>query len=79
MAVRCGLSTFLGIAGIVAIVIGLLYLLVPQWLPNLLQGGAHTGHHVPRSIVYLVIGAACVLMAWMIRARQPAAGARKSP
>jgi hypothetical protein len=70
MAVRQGLSTFLAIAGIVAIVLGLLYLFDGSVLPHVLQGSSYTSHPARRATACLVAGAACVIVAWLIRARR---------
>jgi hypothetical protein len=69
-AVRQGISTFLGIAGTVAIVIGLLYLFADGSVPHVLQGSAHTGHHARRAAACLAGGAACVIGSWLIRVRR---------
>jgi hypothetical protein len=70
VAVREGVSTFLGIAGLVAIMIGLLYLLADGDLPYVLQGASTTGHDFRRAVACLGGGAACAVLAWLIRVRR---------
>jgi hypothetical protein len=71
-AVRDGLSTFLGIVGIVAIIIGLLYLFAGGAVPHVLMGGPHPGPHTRRAAACLIGGAACVVGAWLIKVRHRA-------
>jgi hypothetical protein len=72
LAAREGLSTFLAVVAVVAVVVGLLYLFAGGALPHLLQGHAHTGHHARRAAICLVGGGSCAVAAWLIRARRPA-------
>jgi membrane-bound ClpP family serine protease len=74
MALRHALTTFLGVAGLVALVLGLMYLFANGALPYLLQGSAHTGHHVKRATLCLIAGGACLVVAWLIRAPRDTAG-----
>ena len=60
MAARRGIASFLAIAGIVAIVFGLLYLSVGAKMPHLLLGHVHRGRHLRRAEICLVGGGACV-------------------
>ncbi len=70
VAVREGVATFLAIAGVVSIMIGLLYLLADGDLPYVLQGTTTTGHDLHRAVACLGGGAACVIVAWVIRVRR---------
>lgn len=70
MAVRRGIATFLAIAGIVAIVFGLLYLSASSKMPHLLLGHVHRGHHLRRAEICLLGGAASVAVAWLLRGRK---------
>ena len=69
VAVRRFVSTFLAIAGVVAILIGLLYLVADGDLPHVLQGATTTGHDPRRAIACLAGGAVCAGAAWVIRVR----------
>jgi hypothetical protein len=71
-AVRDGVSTFLAIAGLVAIMIGLLYLVADGTLPHMLQGATTSGHHLRRAIACLAGGSASAGAAWLIRVRRRA-------
>jgi hypothetical protein len=71
-AVRGGVSAFLAIAGVVAIMIGLLYLVADGTLPHVLRGAATSGHHLRRAIACLAGGAASAGAAWLIRVRRRA-------
>jgi hypothetical protein len=66
---RRALSTFLGVAGAAAVVIGLLYLFASGMVPHLIHGGAHGGHHLGRAAGCLAGGGACVVVSWLIRPR----------
>jgi membrane-bound ClpP family serine protease len=71
-AVREGVSMFLGIAGVVAIIIGLLYLVADGELPHVLQGTMTTGPDLRRAVACLGGGIVCVGAAWLIRVRRRA-------
>jgi hypothetical protein len=71
-AVREGVSMFLGIAGVVAIIIGLLYLVADGELPHVLQGTMTTGPDLRRAVACLGGGTACAGVAWLIRVRRRA-------
>jgi hypothetical protein len=71
-AVRDGLSAFLGIVGIVAIIIGLLYLFAHGAVPHVLLAGGHSRPHTRRAAACLIGGAACVVGAWLIKVRHRA-------
>jgi hypothetical protein len=70
VAVREGVATFLAIAGVVSIMIGLLYLLADGDLPYVLQGTTTSGHDLHRAVACLGGGVACVIVAWVIRVRR---------
>ena len=70
MAVRRGIASFLAIAGIVAIVFGLLYLSAGSKMPHLLVGHVHHGPHLRRAEICLIGGTACVAVAWVLRGRK---------
>ena len=70
MAVRRGIASFLAIAGIVAIVFGLLYLSVGAKMPHLLLGHVHRGRHLRRAEICLLGGGVCVVAAWLLRGRK---------
>jgi hypothetical protein len=70
-AIRDGLSTFLAIVGIVAIIIGLLYMFASGAVPHVLMSGPHPGPHTRRAAACLIGGAACVVAAWLIKVRRP--------
>ena len=63
---------FLGIAGLVAIIIGLLYLVADGELPHVLQGTMTAGHDLRRAVACLGGGAVCAGVAWLIRVRRRA-------
>lgn len=79
-----GVTNFLAIAGIVAVVFGLLYRFAAGQVPHLLQahqaylqkGGALLRGHGPagpdahRGVVLLAAGALSLVLAWLIRPRR---------
>jgi hypothetical protein len=74
-AVRGGLTNFLGIAGLVAVVFGLMYRLSVHELPHLLQGHGLSQPQLSRldtsrATLLLVTGAISLLVAWLIRPRK---------
>jgi hypothetical protein len=71
-SVRDGVAAFLAIAGVVAIVIGVLYLMAGHSLPHLLLGPSHYGHHIKRASACLAGGALSLAIAWLIRVRKRA-------
>jgi hypothetical protein len=71
-ALRRGVATFLGIAGLVGIGIGLLYLLADGDVPHVLQGASAPNPDVGRAVACLAAGGVCVVSAWLVRVRQPA-------
>ena len=72
-----GVTNFLAIAGIVAVVFGLLYRFAAGHVPRLLQAhrallAAHgaAGPDSHRATVLLATGAISILVAWLIRPRR---------
>jgi hypothetical protein len=81
-AAHQGVTSFLAVTGLVAVVFGLLYRFAAGQVPHLLQAHAALvqgskllrGHHATapdahRGVVLLAVGAACLLVAWLIRPR----------
>jgi hypothetical protein len=73
----------LAIIGVLAIILGIVYLAVPAGnLPSIL---GHTqpanGHHQVRMAVSFVVGVACLVAAWFVnkRSKAPAAGSASTP
>jgi 4-amino-4-deoxy-L-arabinose transferase-like glycosyltransferase len=83
-AVWQGVTNFLAIVGVVAVVFGLLYRFAAGQVPHLLQahgtllrksgallrGHGTTGADSHRAAVLLATGALCLLVAWLIRPRR---------
>jgi hypothetical protein len=79
LAFRRGVSSFFAIAGLVAVVFGLLYRFADHELPRLLQGHelagpglsshAAAGLNASRATFLLAVGAAGLLVAWVIHPR----------
>ena len=63
---RKPLVIILTVIGIVAIIVGILYLVAGSSLPSFLTAGSHVhkGNHLARGGVALVIGVACLIGAW---------------
>jgi hypothetical protein len=63
------------VIGVIGIVAGLLYLFAGNSLPSFMTAGSHvhTGNHLIRGLVALVVGAALVFFAW--RTSRPRSGA----
>jgi hypothetical protein len=78
-SVRDGVAAFLAVAGVVAIVLGALYLSAGHALPHLLLGASHHGHHIRRASACLAGGALCLAAAWIIRVRKRALAAGRCP
>jgi hypothetical protein len=72
--VRRGLSAFLAIFGLAALVLGGLYLKAGVALPRLAHALARHGHGTHRAHAWLAAGAACVIVAWLIRIRRAPKG-----
>jgi threonine/homoserine/homoserine lactone efflux protein len=56
----------LAVIGVLAIVVGILYMVAGDSLPSFLTAGSHVhkGNHLARGGVALVIGVACLIGAW---------------
>jgi hypothetical protein len=82
-AAHQGVASFLAVTGLVAVVFGLLYRFAAGQVPHLLQAHAALvvqgskllrGHQAAapdahRGVILLAVGAACLLVAWLIRPR----------
>jgi hypothetical protein len=74
-AFRRGVSSFFAIAGLVAVVFGLMYRFADHALPHLLQGHGLRPHltaglDASRATFLLLVGAAALLVAWVIHPRK---------
>ena len=60
------LVIILAVIGIVAIIVGILYLVAGNSLPSFLTAGSHVhkGNHLARGGVALVVGVAALIGAW---------------
>jgi len=60
------LVIILAVIGVLAIVVGILYLVAGTSLPSFLTAGSHVhkGNHLARGGVALVLGVACLIGAW---------------
>ena len=56
----------LAVVGVLAIIVGILYMVAGDSLPSFLTAGSHVhkGNHLARGGVALVIGVACLIGAW---------------
>ena len=63
---RKPLVIILVVIGVLAIIVGILYLVAGSSLPSFLTAGSHVhkGNHLARGGVALVIGVACLIGAW---------------
>jgi uncharacterized RDD family membrane protein YckC len=68
------LAMTLAVIGILAVLLGLLYVFAATSLPATLEGSSHHGHHAVRAAVTFVIAAACFLGTGLTTRRRPAAG-----
>jgi hypothetical protein len=60
------IALVLAVAGIIGVVIGLLFLFTATSLPSMVQGSSHTGHHIFRATFSIVLGLVLVAMAALI-------------
>jgi hypothetical protein len=67
------LAIVLAIIGILAAVLGLLYIIAGTSLPTMLEGSSHHGHHAVRAAISFIVAAACFFGAWLA-SRQRSAG-----
>jgi threonine/homoserine/homoserine lactone efflux protein len=60
------LVIILTVIGILAIIVGILYMVAGSSLPSFLTAGSHVhkGSHLARGGVALVVGVACLIGAW---------------
>ena len=60
------LVIILAVIGILAIIVGVLYMVAGTSLPSFLTAGSHVhkGNHLARGGVALVLGVACLIGAW---------------
>jgi len=60
------LVIILVVIGVLAIIVGILYLVAGSSLPSFLTAGSHVhkGNHLARGGVALVLGVACLIGAW---------------
>ena len=63
---RKPLVVILAVFGILAIIVGVLYMVAGTSLPSFLTAGSHVhkGNHLARGGVALVLGVACLIGAW---------------
>ena len=63
---RKPLVVILAVIGILAIIVGVLYMVAGTSLPSFLTAGSHVhkGNHLARGGVALVLGVACLIGAW---------------
>lgn len=72
---RKPLVIVLGVIGVVAIILGILYFVDGNALPSFLTAGSHIkkGNHDARGAVAAVIGVAALVGAWIMNRRSAAA------
>ena len=60
------LVIILTVIGVLALIVGILYLVAGTSLPSFLTAGSHVhkGNHLARGGVALVVGVACLIGAW---------------
>jgi len=63
---RKPLVIILAVIGVLALIVGILYLVAGTSLPSFLTAGSHVhkGNHLARGGVALVLGVACLIGAW---------------
>jgi hypothetical protein len=63
---RKPLVIILAVIGVLAIIVGILYMVDGSSLPSFLTSGSHVhkGNHVARGGVALVVGLACLIGSW---------------
>ena len=56
----------LAVVGVLAIIVGILYMVAGDSLPSFLTAGSHVhkGNHLARGGLALVLGVACLIGAW---------------
>jgi hypothetical protein len=60
------LVIILAVIGLVAIIVGILYMVAGNSMPSFLTAGSHVhkGNHLARGGVALVVGLACLIGSW---------------
>jgi hypothetical protein len=60
------LVVILAVIGVVAIIVGILYMVAGNSMPSFLTAGSHVhkGNHLARGGVALVVGLACLIGSW---------------
>jgi threonine/homoserine/homoserine lactone efflux protein len=60
------LVIILAVIGVLAIIVGILYMVAGTSLPSFLTAGSHVhkGNHLARGGIALVLGVACLIGAW---------------
>jgi hypothetical protein len=71
---RLVMTSVLAIVGILGIVTGVLYLFTAKSLPSAMTGQVHSGHHLARAGVSILIGLAFLAGAWLVRKGSAAPG-----
>jgi hypothetical protein len=63
---RKPLVIILAVIGVLAIIVGILYMVAGTSLPSFLTAGSHVhkGNHLARGGIALVLGVACLIGAW---------------
>jgi len=63
---RRPLVIVLAVIGVIAIVVGVLYLVAGNSLPSFFTMGSHVhkGNHLARGAVALIVGVACLIGSW---------------
>ncbi len=63
---RKPLVIILAVIGVLALIVGILYMVAGTSLPSFLTAGSHVhkGNHLARGGVALVVGVACLIGAW---------------
>jgi hypothetical protein len=72
---RLVMTSVLALIGILGIITGLLYLFTAKALPSAMTGHVHSGHHLVRAGVSILIGLAFLGGAWLARSGSAAPGA----
>jgi hypothetical protein len=60
------MTIIVAVIGVIAIIVGVLYLVAGHSLPSFMIAGSHvkSGNHLIRGLVCLVVGAALLFFAW---------------
>jgi len=71
---RLVMTSVLALIGILGIITGLLYLFAATSLPTAMTGHVHSGNHLARAGVSILIGLAFLAGAWLVRKGSAAPG-----